>query len=110
MRWIDPAWNPHQLKTRIRGNPQPALTRILESKILRNGMIDFTVGIETGVMHQIRVHLAGIGHPLLGDPIYGGSPASRLGLHAWKIKLPCPKMEASPIYITAPLPEFWPLS
>jgi 23S rRNA pseudouridine1911/1915/1917 synthase len=46
----------------------------------------------TGRTHQIRAHLAAIGHPVLGDPLYG-APASaadvpRLWLHAWRIRFP----------------------
>jgi len=42
--------------------------------------------IETGRTHQIRVHLASIGHPVAGDRRYGGGPAPRLMLHAWKLE------------------------
>ncbi len=53
----------------------------------------------TGRMHQIRAHLAAIGHPVLGDPLYGRPtpqvPAPpRLWLHAWRIDLPRPLREA----------------
>ena len=45
--------------------------------------------LETGRTHQIRVHLAAIGHPVLGDPRYGGAGAARLSprpfLHAFRL-------------------------
>jgi RluA family pseudouridine synthase len=45
--------------------------------------------IETGRMHQIRVHAASIGHPVAGDRRYGsGKQAKRLMLHAWKLEHP----------------------
>lgn len=37
---------------------------------------------QTGRTHQIRVHAAALGMPIVGDPLYGGSPAPRLFLHA----------------------------
>lgn len=44
------------------------------------------VVIETGRTHQIRIHLASVGHPVIGDRRYGGKPAPRLMLHAWKLE------------------------
>jgi 23S rRNA (cytosine1962-C5)-methyltransferase len=47
---------------------------------------------ETGRPHQIRVHLAHIGCPVVGDPLYGPTdrPAPRLYLHAYQLTLPHP--------------------
>jgi RluA family pseudouridine synthase len=50
------------------------------------------VAIVTGRTHQVRVHLAALGHPLVGDPLYGPIPppaaAPRLALHAARLELP----------------------
>ena len=37
--------------------------------------------------HQIRVHLAHIGHPIVGDPLYQNRPAERLMLHALELHM-----------------------
>jgi len=64
--------------------------------------------IETGRTHQIRVHLASIGHPVVGDTVYGGKSdetlASRQLLHAWKIKLKHPET-GKMLSLEAPIPE-----
>ena len=42
---------------------------------------------KTGRTHQIRVHLAFLGLPVLGDGLYGGEASDRMWLHAWKLGL-----------------------
>lgn len=64
---------------------------------------------ETGRMHQLRVHLASIGHPIAGDARYGGAlmlagaPVPRLMLHAAALEFPHPA--GGKRRITAPPPE-----
>jgi tRNA pseudouridine32 synthase / 23S rRNA pseudouridine746 synthase len=61
----------------------------------------------TGRTHQLRVHCAEMGWPILGDPIYGNAPRSggpALHLHSREIIVPLYKNRA-PIEVTAPVPE-----
>lgn len=49
------------------------------------------VQIKTGRRHQIRAHLAAMGHPIVGDTLYKGPPADRLYLHASRLEFQHPK-------------------
>ena len=79
------------------------------------GMTVLTLDPETGRTHQIRVHLAHIGHPVIGDRVYGGrreerraasneTRADRQMLHAWRLAFHHPTTGAW-VEFSAPLPE-----
>lgn len=77
------------------------LERLLGYTLLR-------LNLETGRTHQIRVHLSAIGHPIVGDIVYGPrTPALELKrpfLHAWHLGFQIPGEEAC-LVAWAPLPE-----
>ena len=65
--------------------------------------------LETGRTHQIRVHSAKMGHPLVGDPIYSSGHSLGVNLpgqalHAWKLQLQHP-VAGNLVEVTAPLPR-----
>ena len=68
------------------------------------------VDLQTGRTHQIRVHLASIGHPVAGDPVYATGPTrtgptglERMFLHSWRIEFASPTGDKL-IRAEAPLP------
>ena len=66
------------------------------------------VHLETGRTHQIRVHLQAVGHPVVGDPVYGAASAPALGLdrqflHAVRLAFTHPR-SGDPLAFESPLP------
>jgi RluA family pseudouridine synthase len=89
----DPA-DPRKRKAGVSGG-EPARTRVT---LVRAGVVTSLVEarLETGRRHQIRVHLAGAGHPIAGDTLYGGPAAPRLCLHAIRLEWPGGWAESPP--------------
>jgi 23S rRNA pseudouridine1911/1915/1917 synthase len=77
------------------------ITRVLPSTTLLD------VKLETGRTHQIRVHLEAIGHPVCGDPEYGGTPGefglTRQFLHAGRLAFEHP-VTGERVDVSSPLP------
>jgi 23S rRNA pseudouridine1911/1915/1917 synthase len=92
-----------------------AVTRITRARQLP-GLTLCQVAIHTGRTHQIRVHLSAIGHPIVGDSLYGGvhrrvpgdiravQRLERPFLHAARLKFTHPRDQRS-MEFTAPLPD-----
>lgn len=69
---------------------------------VQNGKSLVKLQPKTGRTHQLRVHMAHIGHPIVGDIVYGKS-AQRMFLHAYQLELTAPNGER--MTFTAPIPE-----
>lgn len=92
-----------RMTTRL-GTGRSAITmyRVLE-RFPRYTYVQVKIG--TGRTHQIRVHMASIGHPVAGDTLYGAADAGRgrFFLHAWRIRFTSPS-GGHVIELEAPLP------
>ena len=94
------------------GKPSKSVAKVISRTA---GTTTFEVSLYSGRPHQIRIHLASIGHPLVGDPLYGpsGQPLATLPglpgdggylLHAQFLKFHHP-ITGEPIQLEAALPS-----
>lgn len=91
-----------------RESPQEARLRFRQLKALSNGLSLLEVELQTGRKHQIRVQLAHLGCPIIGDAKYGAKrpfPAG-IALHARRLGFAHPTLK-SPRSFVAPLPASW---
>jgi 23S rRNA pseudouridine955/2504/2580 synthase len=129
-----PSWEKLDVDARLARLDEPSLPRSRAGKkgVLAVQTIDETNGVraltrlrvlargddvalvearpETGRMHQIRIHLAHVGHPLVGDVLYEAPLRSfvagqEVALHAYALSLPRP--EGGRAFVTARVPDAW---
>ncbi len=87
----------------VRDGGKRAITHVEPLVSLPSGSL-VSVRLETGRTHQIRVHLAAIGHPLVGDWLYGSRNATRPMLHAAELEMTHP-LTNTPLRVSAALPD-----
>ena len=99
-----PLWQDEALNVHVGGHAgaKDARTRY-GTRSHHGGRALLEVGLLTGRRHQIRVHLAWLGHPILGDPRYG-TDGPRLGLHALRLEVDHPRTRER-LVLEAEVPE-----
>jgi 23S rRNA pseudouridine1911/1915/1917 synthase len=102
----DPA-DPLRMAVVVDGRPARTEYQVVERFVQPGTLARLTCVLETGRTHQIRVHLAAIGHPLLGDPTYGDRRTTlgleRPFLHAAELSFDHPTT-GDRLTFTSPLP------
>ncbi len=102
--------DPHnRLRYAITSAGKPAVTHYEIRERLKNAA-ELLFRLETGRTHQIRVHMAALGHPLINDPVYGRTdPRFDLpgqALHAWRLGFLHPRTREHMRFEAAPPPEY----
>jgi 23S rRNA pseudouridine1911/1915/1917 synthase len=99
-----PLWEDESLNVHVgpRAGAKPARTRYSTLRTAgARSLIE--VELDSGRRHQIRAHMAWLGHPIVGDPRYG-TPGPRMGLHALRLVVTHPA-RVEPITFEAPPPD-----
>lgn len=99
----------NRLKYAIRAEGKPAVTHYAVREVLQ-GASELTFRLETGRTHQIRVHMAALGHPVLNDPVYGRGdarlPLAGQALHAWRLRFKHPRTKQMLSFESEPPREY----
>ena len=85
--------DPEKYQTHVGAHPEAkkAITHFKTKRSVK-GLTLLEVQLETGRQHQIRAHLAWLGHPVIGDPRYGNK-GPRMGLHALRLSITQPETD-----------------
>ena len=89
-------------ETHFQGPPSPLASNDVATLSRGNRSLQVVAAPLTGRTHQIRVHAAHCGFPILGDALYGGSPAGRVCLHAAELSFRHP-VSCENVTFTAPV-------
>jgi 23S rRNA pseudouridine1911/1915/1917 synthase len=96
----------HRTRMAVVAGGKPAVTHYrVRKRFAAHTLLE--CDLETGRTHQIRVHLASLGHPIEGDPVYAGRAKAIFGrqaLHAWKLSFAHPRTGKAMAF-EAELPE-----
>ncbi len=102
----EPLWEDRSLFVRVGRRPGAKQARTRYATLaVRGARALLEVEPDTGRRHQIRTHLAWLGHPIVGDPRYG-SDGPRMGLHALRLIVEHPR-DGRELALEAPPPKFF---
>jgi 23S rRNA pseudouridine1911/1915/1917 synthase len=101
---IDMPIERHPAKPKIFRVGNSGRQAITEYKVItsNSSLSELVLKPQTGRTHQLRVHLKQLGHPIVGDTLYGGKSADRLYLHAKSLELTLPKRDRKIFESTVP--------